>query len=86
LVDTIKDMETHSKSANGLLLKNIKKTSLNSAFKNACEIFADEKKLHSMRKNAMMREASWKEPATSYIKVYKWALEEKNRDPKAVCG
>ena len=86
LVDTIKDPKAHPKSANGLLLKNIKDASLLSSVERACKIFNDEKKLHFMRKNAMMREASWKEPAKSYIELYKWALKEKNRDPHAICG
>ena len=86
LVDTIKDLKKHPKTANGLLLKNIKEASLNPTFRSACKIFAEEKKLKLMRRNAMMREASWKEPAESYAETYKWAMEESSRPPKAVCG
>ena len=86
LVDTIKDLKKHPKTANGLLLKNIKEASLNPTFRSACKIFAEEKKLKLMRRNAMMREASWKEPAESYAETYKWAMEESSRPSKAVCG
>jgi starch synthase len=86
LVDTIKDLKKHPKTANGLLLTDIKEASLNPAFRSACKIFAEEKKLKLMRRNAMMREASWKEPAESYAETYKWALEEIGRPPKAICG
>ncbi len=86
LVDTIKDLNKHPKSANGLLLPNIEEASLHTAFRNACNIFAEEKKLQFMRRNAMMREASWKEPAESYADVYKWAMERSSINPKAVCA
>jgi starch synthase len=86
LVDTIKDLKKHPRSANGLLMADIKEASLNTAFRNACEIFAEEKKLQLMRRNAMMREASWKEPAESYAEVYKWAMERSGINPKAVCA
>jgi starch synthase len=86
LIDTIKDLKKHPKTANGLLLTDIKEASLHTAFRNACKIFAEEKKLKLMRRNAMKREASWKEPAESYAEVYKWAMERSGMKTKAVCG
>jgi len=86
LIDTVKDLKKHAKEATGLILNNIEEDSLNHAFRSACNIFADEKKLKLMRRNAMTRKASWKEPAAFYSEVYKWALDSKWRPPEAVCG
>ncbi len=74
LADTIIPFKRGEKFSNGFLFNDASARDLWGAIKQALEVFANNRKLTQMRKNALSRKCSWEHAAEQYAQTYHWAL------------
>ncbi|MFN3740171.1 MAG: glycogen synthase GlgA [Thermodesulfovibrionales bacterium] len=76
LIDTVEDYDHINEKGSGFLFKDYNASAMVEALKRALCLFQRKRRWHSLIKNSMKKDFSWKNSAGKYIKLFNMLIKE----------